>query len=59
MAYVALGNHDAAFECLEMAFAERDNWLLWFGTEPKLDSLRGDPRFIKLFRTMKTPLARE
>lgn len=57
MAYVALGNHDAAFECLEKAFAERDNWLLWFGTEPKLDPLRSDPRFIKLFRTMSNPLA--
>lgn len=59
MAYVALDNHDAAFECLEMAFAERDNWLLWFGTEPKLDPLRADPRFMKLFRTMNNPLARE
>jgi serine/threonine protein kinase/Tfp pilus assembly protein PilF len=57
MACVALGDYDAAFEYLEQAFAERDNWLLWFGTEPKLDVLRGDPRFGHLFRTMKNPLA--
>jgi len=39
------GNHDKAFYYLEKSFAERDNWLLWFATEPKLDPLRRDPRF--------------
>ena len=40
MSYVALGNHDAAFEFLEMAFAERDNWLMWFGTETRFTAWR-------------------
>ncbi|HKP36911.1 MAG TPA: protein kinase [Pyrinomonadaceae bacterium] len=57
MTYVALGDHDKAFEYLEKAFAERDNWLLWFGTEPKLDPLRTDPRFIELFQSTNNPLA--
>jgi len=55
--YVALGDHDQAFDYLEKSFAERDNWLLWFATEPKLDPLRSDPRFDQLFRRTNNPLA--
>ena len=51
MSYVALGNHDAAFEYFEKAFAEHDPWLMWFGNEPKLDALRSDPRYSMLFRS--------
>ena len=54
---VALGNHDQAFAYLEKSFAERDNWLVWFGTEPKLDPLRRDPRFNELFRRTNNPRA--
>jgi tetratricopeptide (TPR) repeat protein len=57
LTYVALGNHDQAFEYLEKSFAERDNWLVWFGTEPKLDPLRRDPRFNELFRRTNNPRA--
>ncbi|HEX8708189.1 MAG TPA: protein kinase [Pyrinomonadaceae bacterium] len=47
---VGLGNYDAAFEWLEKAYESRDEWLLWLGTEPKLDALRSDPRFTSLLR---------
>ena len=57
MSYIALGDHDAAFEYFEKAFAEHDPWLMWFGTEPKLDPLRGDPRYKKLFRQTNNPLS--
>jgi len=57
LVYLALGDHDATFECLRQAFAERDAWLLWFGTEAKLDPLRNDPRFIELFQSTNNPLA--
>ena len=57
MAQVALGNYDAAFELLETASYERDPWLVWFGTEPKLDSLRNAPRFVEIFRATRNPLA--
>ena len=36
---------------------ERDPWHVWFGTEAKLDPLRNDPRFIKIFRTTNNPMA--
>jgi serine/threonine protein kinase/tetratricopeptide (TPR) repeat protein len=57
MAHVALGNHDQALELLARAAAERDPWLVWWGTEPKLDPLRSDPRFIEIFRSTNNPLA--
>jgi tetratricopeptide (TPR) repeat protein len=57
IAHLALGDRDQALNCLEKAAAERDPWLVWFGTEPKLDSLRDDPRFVKIFRSTNNPLA--
>lgn len=57
IAHLALGDHDAALTNLEKAAAERDPWLVWFGTEPKLDPLRDDPRFVKVFRSTNNPLA--
>jgi eukaryotic-like serine/threonine-protein kinase len=57
MAHLALGHHDEALTSLEKAVAERDPWLVWLGTEPKLDPLRKDPRFIKLFRDTNNPMA--
>lgn len=57
MAHVALGDHEKALDHLEKAAAERDPWLVWFGTEPKLDPLRKDPRFIELFQSTNNPLA--
>jgi serine/threonine protein kinase/tetratricopeptide (TPR) repeat protein len=57
MAHAALDERDTAFEWFERAFAERDHWLLWFCTEPKLDPLRSDPRFSRLLRQLNNPLA--
>jgi eukaryotic-like serine/threonine-protein kinase len=57
MAHLALGDRERALTALEKAAAERDPWLVWFGTEPKLDPLRKDPRFIEVFRSTNNPLA--
>jgi serine/threonine protein kinase/tetratricopeptide (TPR) repeat protein len=57
LAHVALGDYEVALDCLEKTAAERDPWLIWFGTEPKLDPLRDHPRFIKLFRSTNNPMA--
>ena len=48
--HTSLGDGDAAFKCLEKAFELRDEWLIWLGTEPRLDYLRDDPRFADLLR---------
>ncbi len=47
--HLAIGETDAAFEYLEKAIDEKNHWLLWLGTEPKLDSIRGEARFDKLY----------
>lgn len=57
MAHAALDQRDQAFQWLEKAFAERDPWLVWFGTDPKLDPLRSDPRFKQLFKLTGNPLS--
>ena len=56
MANVAIGNIDAALELLETARAEFSAWVLWYGTEPKLDSVRSDPRYQKLMERTRLPL---
>jgi tetratricopeptide (TPR) repeat protein len=56
MAYVAVDDLNSAFAQFEIAFAERDPWLHWFGTEPKLQHLHSDPRFIELYKTMNNPM---
>lgn len=56
MAYVAVDDLDRAFTHLEAAFAEREPWLNWFGTEPKLRHLRNDPRYRKLLQSMNNPI---
>jgi eukaryotic-like serine/threonine-protein kinase len=46
--HVGLGERDEAFSCLEKAYADRDAWMMWLGTEPKLAELHSDPRFVDL-----------
>jgi len=53
MSHLAIGETDIAFDYLERAIDEKNHWLLWLGTEPKLDSIRSDPRFDKLYERDK------
>ena len=50
MAYVGVGNNDAALHSLEKACAERSNELTALKVEPVYDPLRGEPRFQELLR---------
>jgi len=50
--HIALGEHDAAFEWLEKAFAERLALLNHIQAEPRFVPLRSDPRFGELLRRM-------
>jgi eukaryotic-like serine/threonine-protein kinase len=56
-AHLALGYHDEALRSLEKAAAERDPWMVWWGTETKLDPLRQHPRFVEAFRSTNNPMA--
>ena len=51
--HAGLGQHDAAFEWLDKAYAERFGWLIFLNVDPKLDNLRSDPRFTALRHNLK------
>jgi TolB-like protein/Flp pilus assembly protein TadD len=48
--YAGLNEKDDAFRWLDRAYDERCEYLVYLGTEPLADPLRGDPRFAKLLR---------
>jgi TolB-like protein/tetratricopeptide (TPR) repeat protein len=50
--HAALGDKDAAFKVLERGYEERASGMLRLGVDPKLDSLRSDPRFTALIKRM-------
>jgi eukaryotic-like serine/threonine-protein kinase len=56
MANVYTGEFDAAFEWFQRAIDERDEWMTWFGTEPKLDIIRKDPRYLKILEQTGNPI---
>ena len=47
---VGLGWTDQAFEWLGKAHDERSGWLTYLKVEPRLDSLRSDPRFAAMLK---------
>ncbi len=59
LAEAGLGENERALDALEKAFDEHDVWLIWLGREPRLDSLRADPRFQKMLEWMKLPSLRK
>ncbi|MDT4952719.1 MAG: eukaryotic-like serine/threonine-protein kinase [Acidobacteriota bacterium] len=48
--HAALGERDEAFEWLEKTYEARSEALVWLKVDPRLDTLRTDPRFIDLQR---------
>jgi tetratricopeptide (TPR) repeat protein len=48
--HVGFGDREQAFEWLEMAYGERSYLLAEIKNDPRMDSLRSDPRFIDLLR---------
>lgn len=53
--YLALGDRERALALLERAADERDPSLLWLGVDPRVDPLRGSPRFLALFDRLGIP----
>jgi len=46
--HAALGERDAALADLQLAVEDRSAWLVFLGVDPRLDPLRGDPRFAEI-----------
>ncbi len=55
LVYAALGDKDRAFQWLEGAFRDRALSMLLVKTDPRVDSLRSDPRYAELLRRMGLP----
>lgn len=53
--YVALRDHDSAFEWLDRAYDDRVSRLIYMDVEPMFRSIRADPRFAALRTRMKYP----
>jgi tetratricopeptide (TPR) repeat protein len=54
--HAALGEKDEAFEWLEKSYRAREEALVWLKVDPRLDTIRTDPRFIDLQRRVGLPL---
>jgi tetratricopeptide (TPR) repeat protein len=52
-AYAALGERDTAFRCLGEACAHGESWAGFLAVDPRLDSLRDDPRYAGLVRKLR------
>jgi TolB-like protein len=50
LAYAGAGEISVALDELYKAYEQHDVILVWLGTEPRLDSLRQEPRFTELLR---------
>jgi serine/threonine-protein kinase len=56
--HIGLGNADEAFRWLEIAFQQRNGWLIHMRENPRYDRLRDDARYVDLVQRMKFPEAR-
>lgn len=56
MAYAAFDEFGEAAKWFEKAIAERNEWFIWFGIEPKLDRFRKSPHYLKLLEKTNNPI---
>jgi TolB-like protein/Flp pilus assembly protein TadD len=54
--YTGAGDREKALQWLQKAFDERSSFLIYSRWEPRLDPLRGDPRFQDLLRRIGLPI---
>jgi TolB-like protein/DNA-binding winged helix-turn-helix (wHTH) protein/Tfp pilus assembly protein PilF len=55
--YAALGDNDHAFDWLNRDLKQRDGWLVFLNVDPRLSSLRSDPRFHDLVQRVGLPVS--
>jgi TolB-like protein/Tfp pilus assembly protein PilF len=53
--HAALGQGDEAFRWLEIGWQERAAWMPFLKVDPRMDVLRGDPRFVQLMGKINFP----
>jgi tetratricopeptide (TPR) repeat protein len=53
VAYIGVGDHDAAFAAFDQAVANRSAGVIYLEIEPLVDPLRGDPRLPALLERIK------
>ena len=51
--YAVIGENERALNWLEKAYSERDGTLVWLKVHPRLDGLRGEPRFRDLLARLR------
>jgi TolB-like protein len=56
LVFSGLGD-DRVFECLQRACDEHAAWVMYLAIDARLDSVRSDPRFQSLLRSMNLPVA--
>ncbi|MGD9564054.1 MAG: protein kinase [Pyrinomonadaceae bacterium] len=52
--YAQIEDKDRAFEYLERSYERRELWIAYIQVEPRLDSVRNDPRYHRLIERMST-----
>ena len=53
--YAGIDQKNKAFEWLEKAYDEHASPLIFLKADPRLDSLRSDPKFLDLLQRMRLP----
>jgi len=50
VAHAGMGETAAALDALDNAYQQHDVMLVWLGVDPRLDPVRGEPRYFDLLR---------
>ena len=50
VAHAGIGETEMALDALDNAYQQHDVMLVWLGVDPRLDPVRGEPRYFDLLR---------
>ncbi|MDP9040877.1 MAG: hypothetical protein M3N30_02780 [Bacteroidota bacterium] len=53
--YAGMNDTENAFKCLNKAYTDRSNWLVWFKQDPRWASIKNDKRYIDLVKKIGLP----
>jgi hypothetical protein len=55
LVYASLNDRDNTFKCLDQAFADRANWLVWLELDPRWRIIYDDSRYTALVEKVGLP----